>query len=188
LTPVARHAVELPPDPLAGIQRQPLPQGRVQFIPTWLANQPSPPPDTLPVRNSRPATIPSFDHSGMAQAYTQHPYGEAYERTHLPEWKELQYSGEFRRQEMDARVLRDDYVRVTSPVGMRRGSQSSGSLSSFSSGGATAGSCGWTNQDATGECEYCGQRELLSTLKYHWLSCQHRTAVPASRCGIWMNQ
>ena len=170
---------------LPNIQRR----GGVEYIPSWLANQPSPPSDNYPVHHSGHVTVPSFEHSGMAQSHAQHPYTAIYERSHVPAWRELQYSGEFRRQEMDARVLRDDYVRTTSPVSMRgQGSQSSGSAHSFSSGGATSGSSSWTGQDVMGECEFCGRRELLSTLKDHWLSCQYRTAVPPSRQGMWMNR
>lgn len=170
------------------IQQRSMTQGGVEYIPTWLENQPSPPSDAYPVHHSGQVTVPSFEHSGMAQSHAQHPYNAAYERSHVPAWRELQSSGEFRRQEMDARVLRDDYVRTTSPVSVRgQGSQSSGSANSFSSGGATTGSFGWTGQDATGECEFCGRTELLSTLKDHWLGCKYRSAVQPSRQGVWMN-
>ena len=176
------------PSPSPDIQRRSVTQGRVEYIPTWLENQASPPSDAHLVQRSGQIIVPSFEHSGMAQSYAQHPYNVAYERSHVPAWRELQYSGEFRRKEMDARVLRDDYVRTTSPVSVRgQGSQSSGSANSLSSGGATAGSLGWTGQDATAECEFCGRTELLSTLKDHWLGCKYRTAVQASKQGVWMN-
>jgi hypothetical protein len=162
-------------------------QDRVEYIPRWLLRQPSPPSDSFPAHHSGHATVPSFEHSGMAQSHAEYPYAAAYDRNHVPAWKESQHSAEFRRQEMDARVLREDYVHVTSLVG-GQGQGSSDSANSFSSGGATGGSCDWSGQDVTSECEFCGRRDLLSTLKDHWLSCQYRTTGARSRRGIWMNR
>jgi len=183
-TPATRYpSLALPADTLPNVRRYP----SAQQISAWLASQPFPASDEPPVHRTGPVTAPSFEHSGMAQSYEpQYTYSAAYERNHVPTWRESQRSGEFRRQEMDVRVLHADYVRVSSPQG--RGSQSSGSAHSFSSSGATAGSCGWPGQDVTSECEFCGRRELLSTIKDHWLSCPHRSAVPPSRRGVWMNR
>ena len=171
-----------PQDTLGRVQRRPT----AQSIATWLESQPLLPSDTPPVRHTSHVTAPSFRHSGLAQSHEpQHVYTAAYERSHVPAWKESQYSGEYRRQEMDARVSQADFVLVSPRA---QGSQSSGSAHSFSSGGATSGSCDHSGMDVTSECEFCGRTELLSTLKGHWLSCPHRTAVPPSRRGIWIKQ
>jgi hypothetical protein len=181
--PTLYHSQSPPSDTPANIPRCPSLRGRVEYIPTWLAGQPS---DAPPTRRTAGVTAPSFEHSGMARSYEpQHTYPAAYERSQIPVWRELEQSGEIRRQEMDARVSRADYVRLPSNPPTSRGSQSSGSAHSFSSGGATTDSFG--GQDVAGTCEFCGRRELLSTLKDHWLKCPYRATRP-SRRGVWIHQ
>jgi hypothetical protein len=161
-------------------------QDTAEYIPRWPANQrSSPPSDTPPVRRSQNIIIPSFEHSGMAQLSAQHTYPSAYERNHVPAWKESQYSGEYRRQELNDRVVRADYIPVWRGS-QDRGSQSSGSAHSLSSGGATGGSNG-QSWEVMASCEFCGYQALLSTVQEHWLSCPHRTAVKPARQGVWIS-
>lgn len=152
------------------------------------SNQQSfPPSDTPSVRRSQDNIVPSFDHSGMTQSPTRHIYPSAYERNRVPAWKESQYSGEYRRQQLNDRVTRGDYVPVWRGP-QDRDSQSSESANSLSSGGATVGSNGRSWDEVMGRCEFCGHQALLSTVQEHWLSCPHRTAAKPTRQGVWMSR
>lgn len=158
---------------------------------TWLAEQSFLPNIDIPLEfHSRPALPPSFAHSGMKRASpAEHVYLPAYERSHVSAWNEQQYSGESRRRELEARVAREDYVRIVhSPARSGSGSQGSrGSTGSNSTGRATAGSY-YTQSGKVpdSECEFCGRIEPISTLKEHWFACEHRNPVPESRQGPWI--
>lgn len=142
--------------------------------------------------HSRPPLPPSFAHSGMKRASpAEHMYLPAYERSHLPTWNDQQYSGELRRRELEATVTREDYVHmVHSPAQSGSGSQGSrGSTGSNSTGGATAGSYYMqAGHVSDSECEFCGRRGPVSTLKEHWFICEHRNPVPESRQGPWIQR
>lgn len=167
---------------------------KTDYISTWIAEQPFLQNDALEYYPHLPIA-PSFAHAGLARGSPQeHVYIPAYERNKVPAWKENQYSGEFRRQELDDMVSRDDYVRIAqSPVrsgtGGSQGSRGS-ARSTASTSRATAGSPVVPGQDAIGQCEFCGRLEPVSTLKEHWLSCDYRSPTQGSRRGssIWMNR
>lgn len=159
-------------------------RGRVERIPTWLDEQ-------LSSRGNFPAhyprDAPSFDSPEIAPSPP--PIPGVYCRNHVPSWAELAFSAQHRREEMNARVYKRDFVRVArSPSSVRgRGSQSSGSGNSFSSGGASRGS-GRSGHHVMSSCEFCGKKDLLSTLKDHWLSCPHRGPAGSFRHGLWMRE
>lgn len=160
---------------------------RMQLMHSSQSVPPSPPPsDTPPPRRSRHVIIPSFEHSGMAQSSAQHTYISPFERSHVPTWKESQYSAEFRHQELNDRVARADFVPVWRGP-QEKDSTSSGSANSFSSGGATAGSDG-RSCEVTSSCEFCGYQALLSKVQEHWLSCPHKSDVYPTRQGVWMGR
>jgi hypothetical protein len=177
------YLAQSPPDPpTAATRRPPAARGRVEYVPTWLADQPSPPFDA-PQDN----VVSSIEHPAMAHSPTQYPFPSAYERSHVPAWKESQHSGEFRRQDLNNRVLRANYVLV-SRAPQTRGSQSSGSANSVSSSGATGGSKGRSWSQEMESCEFCGPHALLSMIQEHWLSCPRRTSETPSRQGVWMSR
>lgn len=125
---------------------------------------------------------------------SEHLYLSAYQRNQVPTWREQQYSGEFRRRELERLVSAEGHKRVVrSPSGSRgsRGSTRStcataGSGSSNSADGASAGS--FAPSGRTHTCEFCGRAEMLSTLSEHWLVCERRTPMPESRQGVWFGR
>ena len=138
---------------------------------------------------------PTSARSRMEQASSsEHLYLSAFERNQVPTWREQQYSGEIRRRELERVVAGEGYRRVVrSPRGSQgsRGSTRSngattGSGSSDSADGASAGSFAPTGRTQT--CEFCGRAEMLSTLREHWLVCEHRAPVPESRQGVWIGR
>lgn len=162
----------------------PVTRDRVDDVPIWLKTHPSSldfqptPPDTILSNPMHPPTPQSSAHP---------PHPTPYERSHIPDWKPLQCSGEFRRRDLDERVSQPDF-RLVSSSPPNRGSQSSGSMNSFSSGGATAGSKGRSWEEVMDNCEFCGKYALLSTVQEHWLNCPRRTSETPSRQGVWMTR